>query len=71
MAAHFSIDALSREGPRDAAAFGVSALLPSCDFGDDLRAVWQTPVKALVLTTPGSAPASRAVGYRIATGRAG
>ncbi|HEX9276438.1 MAG TPA: hypothetical protein VGA51_08590, partial [Casimicrobiaceae bacterium] len=49
MAAHFSISILSRESPRDAATFGVTALLPSGDFGGELRAVWQTPVKALTI----------------------
>lgn len=49
MLAHLALCILSREGPRDAAAFGVTALLPSGDFGGEQGAVWQAPVKALTI----------------------
>ena len=49
MLAHLAICILTREGPRDAAAFGVTALLPSGDFSGEQRAVGQAPVKALAV----------------------
>ena len=45
--AHFPIRILPREGPRDAAALGIAALLPRRDFSGEQRMGWQAPVKAL------------------------
>src|SRR6266403_3351302 len=47
MALHLSIGVLPREGPRDAAVFGVAALFPSHDLGSKQSAIGQTPIKAL------------------------
>src|ERR1017187_7354003 len=49
MLAHLSICILSREGPCYATAFGITALLPSSDFGGEQRAGWQASVKALAI----------------------
>ena len=49
MLAHLTFCVLAREGPRDAAAFGVTARLPSGGFGGEQYAVGQAPVKALAV----------------------
>src|SRR3989338_1463437 len=49
MPRHFLIRILPSERPRDAALFGIAALLPSVDLGDQRSAVWQTPVKTLAI----------------------
>ena len=49
MFAHLAICILPREGPRDAAALGDTALLPSGDFGGEHGAIGQAPVKALAI----------------------
>jgi hypothetical protein len=52
MLAHLAIRILPREGPRDAATFGIMALLPRGDFGSKLRASWQAPIQALAIKDP-------------------
>src|SRR5437773_9181291 len=49
MLAHLSIRILPREGPCDAATFGVTALLPGGDFGSKLCASGQAPIKTLAI----------------------
>jgi hypothetical protein len=49
MVAHLSICILSREGPSYATALGISALLPSSDFGGERRAGWQASIKTLAI----------------------
>jgi hypothetical protein len=49
MLSHLTICILPREGPRDATAFCVTALLPSGDLGGEQCAVGQAPVKALAI----------------------
>ena len=49
MLAHLSICILPREGPCDAAAFSVAALLPSGDFGGQQRAGRQAAGEALAV----------------------
>ena len=58
MFAHLTVCVLAREGPRDAAALGVTARLPGGDFGGERRAVGQAPVKALAVKAadPGFRP---------------
>src|SRR5208282_2176412 len=52
MLTQLAICVLPREGPREAAAFGVTALLPSGHFNSEQRAVWQASVKALAIKDP-------------------
>src|SRR5437016_3278120 len=47
MPTHFAICILARKGPRDAASFCVTALLPSGDFGSEQCASRHPAVKAL------------------------
>lgn len=49
MLAQLSIGIVPREGPRDAAARGVAALLPDSDFRGEQRLGRQAPVKALAV----------------------
>ena len=49
MLTQLAICILPREGPREAAAFGVTALLPSGHFDGEQGAVWQASVKALAI----------------------
>src|SRR5882672_490049 len=49
MAAHLPVRVLSGEGPRDAAVFGVTALLPGHDLGCEQSAIGNTPIKALAI----------------------
>src|ERR1700722_19232059 len=49
MATHLAIRVLAGKSPGDLATFGVTALLPGGDFGDEQRALGQASVKALAI----------------------
>jgi hypothetical protein len=52
MLTQLAICILPREGPREAAAFGVTALLPSSHFDGEQGTVWQASAKALAIKDP-------------------
>lgn len=49
MVPHLPIRVLSREGPGDAAVFGVAPLFPGRDFGGEQSAIGQTSIEALAV----------------------